>query len=139
MTTTVGIFDNMRDLERAVEQLANAGIEDTVYDEAILAQETGPAPSASTPESGPGVLLRSVQPNLPLDLTGTLLSGHFDVIWSIITCPTKSSRLTPLPSVITEPFSSLEPTLRAPASSPDPERLRSDASEPARLLAIDRA
>ena len=36
MTTTVGIFDNARDLEKAVEQLALAGFEDTVYDEGIV-------------------------------------------------------------------------------------------------------
>ena len=34
MTTTVGIFDNARDLDKAVERLARAGFEDTVYDEA---------------------------------------------------------------------------------------------------------
>ena len=64
MTTTVGIFDNTRDLEKADEQLAAAGFEDTVYDEAILAQEAGSAASTPGPRSGSDVLLRAVQPNL---------------------------------------------------------------------------
>jgi hypothetical protein len=34
----VGIFDNAQDLERAGERLAAAGFEDTVYDEAIVAE-----------------------------------------------------------------------------------------------------
>lgn len=41
MTTIVGIFDNARDLDEAVERLAEAGIEDTVFDEAIVAEEAG--------------------------------------------------------------------------------------------------
>ena len=40
MTTIVGIFDNVRDLDQAVRRLARAGFEDTVYDEAIIAGET---------------------------------------------------------------------------------------------------
>src|ERR1700704_1247870 len=40
-TTIVGIFDNARDLDKAVERLARAGFEDTVYDEAIVAEEAG--------------------------------------------------------------------------------------------------
>ena len=40
MTTIVGIFDNARDLDKAVERLTRAGFEDTVYDEAIVAEET---------------------------------------------------------------------------------------------------
>jgi hypothetical protein len=39
MTTIVGIFDKARDLDEAVERLAEAGIEDTVFDEAIVAEE----------------------------------------------------------------------------------------------------
>jgi hypothetical protein len=39
MTTIVGIFDNARDLEKAVDQLALAGFEDTVYDEGIMSGE----------------------------------------------------------------------------------------------------
>jgi hypothetical protein len=41
MTTIIGIFDNARDLDKAVERLARAGFEDTVYDEAIVAEEGG--------------------------------------------------------------------------------------------------
>ena len=43
MTTIVGIFDTARDLDEAVERLAEAGIEDTVFDEAIEAGNVGPA------------------------------------------------------------------------------------------------
>ena len=39
MTTIVGIFDNARDLDKAVERLAVAGFEDTVYDEGIVSGE----------------------------------------------------------------------------------------------------
>ena len=41
MTTIVGIFDNARDLDKAVERLSRAGFEDTVYDEAIVSEELG--------------------------------------------------------------------------------------------------
>jgi hypothetical protein len=41
MTTIVGIFDNARDLDKAVERLARAGFEDTVYDEVIVEGEAG--------------------------------------------------------------------------------------------------
>ncbi len=41
MTTIVGIFDNARDLDEAVEGLAESRIEDTVFDEAIVAEEAG--------------------------------------------------------------------------------------------------
>ena len=37
----VGIFDNVQDLKRAVERLAAAGFEDTLYDEAIVALDAG--------------------------------------------------------------------------------------------------
>ena len=36
MTTIVGIFDNARDLDKAIERLARAAFQDTVYDEAIV-------------------------------------------------------------------------------------------------------
>jgi hypothetical protein len=64
MTTSVGIFDNTRDLEKAVEQLAAARFEDTVYDEAILVREAGNVASTSELATIAHVLLRSVQPNL---------------------------------------------------------------------------
>jgi hypothetical protein len=41
MTTIVGILDNARDLDEAIEQLARAGFEDTVYDEAIVGGAPG--------------------------------------------------------------------------------------------------
>ena len=41
MTTIVGIFDNPQDLDEAIEQLAAAGFEDAVYDEAIVEGEPG--------------------------------------------------------------------------------------------------
>jgi hypothetical protein len=37
----VGIFDNAQDLNLADERLAAAGFEDTVFDEAIVAEEPG--------------------------------------------------------------------------------------------------
>jgi hypothetical protein len=39
MTTIIGIFDNERHLDRAVDKLARAGFEDTVYDESIVTEE----------------------------------------------------------------------------------------------------
>lgn len=39
MTTIIGIFDNARDLDKAVDKLARAGFEDTVFDETIVAEE----------------------------------------------------------------------------------------------------
>jgi fructose-1,6-bisphosphatase/inositol monophosphatase family enzyme len=41
MTTIVGIFDNTRDVDKAVERLARAGFEEAVYDEAIVSEEGG--------------------------------------------------------------------------------------------------
>jgi hypothetical protein len=40
-SVTVGIFDNVQDLERVVERLAAAGFEDTLYDEAIVSLDAG--------------------------------------------------------------------------------------------------
>jgi fructose-1,6-bisphosphatase/inositol monophosphatase family enzyme len=37
--TIVGIFDNDRDLDKAVERLARARFEHTVYNEAIVGEE----------------------------------------------------------------------------------------------------
>jgi hypothetical protein len=56
MTTIVGIFDNARDLDKAVERLARAGFEDTVYDEGIVSEETGHVGGGIfAPGSGPAV------------------------------------------------------------------------------------
>jgi hypothetical protein len=41
MTTIIGIFDNARDLDRAVDKLARAGFDETVFDEAIVAEDAG--------------------------------------------------------------------------------------------------
>ncbi len=41
MTTVVGIFDDASNLEKAVERLAAAGIDNTVYDESTVAAEQG--------------------------------------------------------------------------------------------------
>ncbi len=39
MTTIIGIFDNARDLDKAVNKLARAGFDETVYDESIVAED----------------------------------------------------------------------------------------------------
>jgi hypothetical protein len=39
MTTIIGIFDNARDLDQAVNKLARAGFDETVYDESIVAED----------------------------------------------------------------------------------------------------
>jgi hypothetical protein len=65
MTTIVGIFDNTRDMEQAVVRLAEAGLEDAIYDDAILAQETenvGPIVASGAAQP---VLARSVRPDSP--------------------------------------------------------------------------
>ena len=64
--TIVGIFDNARDLDKALERLARAGFEDTVYDEAILGEQAinvGAPVFASG--SAPAVVWDSAKPALP--------------------------------------------------------------------------
>jgi hypothetical protein len=68
----VGIFDNVQDLKRAVERLAAAGFEDTLYDEAIVALDAGNvapvAPVPMDPVLAPGVVAEvssSVERDLP--------------------------------------------------------------------------
>ena len=64
--TIVGIFDNDRDLDKAVERLARAGFEHTVYNEAILGEaaiNVGPPVFASG--VGPAVVWDSAEPALP--------------------------------------------------------------------------
>ena len=39
MITIIGIFDNSRDLDKAVNKLARAGFDETVYDESIVAED----------------------------------------------------------------------------------------------------
>jgi len=65
MTTIVGIFDNARDLDKAVDRLARAGFEDTVYDEAIVAEETSNVGTVFAPGSAPAVFWGNVKPDLP--------------------------------------------------------------------------
>jgi hypothetical protein len=65
MTTIVGIFDNARDLDRAIERLAREGFEDTVYDEAIVAGETSNVGTVFAPGSAPAVFWGNAKPDLP--------------------------------------------------------------------------
>jgi phosphoserine phosphatase RsbU/P len=64
--TIVGIFDGARDLDKAIERLARAGFEDTVYDEAIVGEQ---AINVGTPVfasgSAPPVVWDSAEPALP--------------------------------------------------------------------------
>lgn len=66
MTTIVGIFDDAWNVEKAIEQLAAAGFEDTVYDEAILAEQPGSAGAIPfrAPGSAPEKVLGENAPNL---------------------------------------------------------------------------
>ena len=64
MKTIVGIFDRAQDLDHAIERLADAGFEDTVYDEAIIADELGNfGPSGLG--AAPGVVVEPYKPNRP--------------------------------------------------------------------------
>jgi hypothetical protein len=57
-SVTVGIFNKIQDLERAVERLAAAGFEDTLYDEAIVAlHAANVAPGWMELELVPGVFV----------------------------------------------------------------------------------
>jgi hypothetical protein len=66
MTTIVAIFDDAWNVEKAIEQLSAAGFEDTVYDEAIVAEQSGSASAIPfrAPGSGPETVLGSDAPNL---------------------------------------------------------------------------
>jgi hypothetical protein len=65
MTTIVGIFDNARDLDKAVERLARAGFEDTVYDEAVVAEEPSNAGLVVfAPGYAPAMVWGSAEPTL---------------------------------------------------------------------------
>jgi hypothetical protein len=67
MTTIVGVLDSARDLDDAVERLAAAGFEDTVYDEAIVGGEPGNvgAPLASGLGAAPGIVVEPFVPPKP--------------------------------------------------------------------------
>jgi hypothetical protein len=66
MTTIVGIFDDAWNVEKAIEQLAAAGFEDTVFDEAIVAEQPGSAGAIPfrAPGSAPERVLGSEAPNM---------------------------------------------------------------------------
>ena len=66
MTTIVGIFDDAWNVEKAIEQLAAAGFEDTVLDEAIVAEQPGSAGAIPfrAPGSAPEKVLGDDAPNL---------------------------------------------------------------------------
>ena len=71
MSTVVGIFDNARDLDKAIERLAREGFEDMVYDEGIVAGEFGnTGSSVFAPGSGPAVAWggfeKPISPRKPL-------------------------------------------------------------------------
>ena len=65
MVTVIGIFDvdSAPDMDKAVERLAAAGFDDTVYDEAIVPEDTGTVAPVFAPGSAPPVVLDS--PDLP--------------------------------------------------------------------------
>jgi hypothetical protein len=64
MTTLVGIFDRAQDLDNAIERLAGAGFEDTVYDEAIVGEELGNfGPSGLG--AAPGFVVEPYEPTRP--------------------------------------------------------------------------
>jgi hypothetical protein len=65
MATIVGIFYDARDLDKAVERLARAGFEDTVYDESIVAGEAGNGCSSVVfaPGYSPAMGLGGAEPN----------------------------------------------------------------------------
>ena len=77
MTTVVGIFDDAWNVEKAIEQLAAAGFEDTVYDEAIVAEQPdalGTIRPVRAPDSAPDKVLGADAPNSFPSRTGTPLS-----------------------------------------------------------------
>ena len=69
MTTIVGLFDNERDLDKAVDRLARAGFEDTVYDESIVAEEVGSIGPIFAPGAAPVTVWGSIaEPAVPRKL-----------------------------------------------------------------------
>jgi hypothetical protein len=67
MTIIVGIFDDAWSVERAIERLAAAGFDDTVLDEAIVAEQPGGADAARPVRASgaaPDMVLGSDAPNL---------------------------------------------------------------------------
>jgi hypothetical protein len=65
MTTIIGIFDNAKHLDRAVNKLAHAGFEETVFDEAIVAEDAGKGdPIVFALGHAPAMPWGGAQPNL---------------------------------------------------------------------------
>jgi hypothetical protein len=79
-TTIVGIFDNARDLDRAVDRLNRAGFEDTVYDEAIVAEEMGKVGTIFAPGYAPaeywGNTQRDLKPKLNRHANARAFRAH---------------------------------------------------------------
>jgi hypothetical protein len=88
----VGMFDDDRNLDRAVERLAAEGFEDSVFDQATVSEgpgNSGPTPSARylSPEPFPFKLLGNgifLEPLAPLDRDS-----------QTTICQKRRSRLTP--------------------------------------------
>ena len=67
MTTIVGIFDQSGDIDKAVERLANAEVDASVYDDSSVTEEPGsidPAVPTLAPGAVPTVVLGADEPNL---------------------------------------------------------------------------
>jgi hypothetical protein len=70
-SVTVGVFDHVQDLERAVERLAAAGFEDTLYNEAIVALDAGDVATVGRvpiPVVAPGVVATEASGSVEHDL-----------------------------------------------------------------------
>lgn len=66
MTTIIGIFDNARDLDKAVNKLARAGFDETVYDESIVAEDASKGePIAFALGHTPATFWGNAQPAIP--------------------------------------------------------------------------
>ena len=91
MVTMVAIFDidNAPDMDKAVEQLAAAGFDNTVYDEAIVPEDTGTVAPVFAPGSAAPVVLDSPDSPPEVDL-GTIIRA-FRHILPATTCLTKRS------------------------------------------------
>jgi hypothetical protein len=68
----VGIFDNAQDLDRAVERLAAAGFEDTIYDEAIVEEPCKIDPIPVGPVLAVGAVAAKDSTSVELDLPSTI-------------------------------------------------------------------
>ena len=83
-------IDNARDLDKAVGRLARAGFEDTVYDEAIVAEEPSNAGLVVfAPGYAPAMVWGVAEPTLKPNLASMPLSRPLKLILPIITCRTR--------------------------------------------------